>query len=89
MKYVHPSIIILCLETQRLPFFAGQDFQCPEKFGYFEDLSQCDKYYICREGRATPTLCPDGLVFDPYSRKQIPCDHYFNIDCGDRTDLRK
>jgi len=67
---------------------SGQDFQCPEKFGYFEDLRQCDKYYICREGRATPTLCPDGLVFDPYSRKQIPCDHYFNIDCGDRTDLQ-
>merc|ERR1712098_746666 len=23
---------------------------------------------------------PDGLVFDPFSRKREPCDHYFNVD---------
>jgi len=66
------------------------NFRCPEKEGYFEDLVQCDKYYVCRDGVAQEQLCPDGLVFDPYSRKKPPllCDHYFNVDCGDRTDLQ-
>ena len=28
-------------------------------------------------------------MFDPFSRKREPCDHYFNVDCGDRLDLRE
>jgi len=69
---------------------AGQsNFRCPEKDGYFEDTNQCDKYYDCFDGVAEERLCPDGLVFDPFSRKREPCDHYFNVDCGDRLDLRK
>merc|ERR1712213_54542 len=58
---------------------AGQsNFRCPEKDGYFEDPNQCDKYYDCFDGIAEERLCPDGLVFDPFSRKREPCDHYFN-----------
>merc|ERR1712098_60647 len=68
---------------------AGQsNFRCPEKDGYFEDPNQCDKYYDCLDGIAEERLCPDGLVFDPFSRKREPCDHYFNVDCGDRLDLQ-
>jgi len=68
---------------------AGQsNFRCPEKDGYFEDTNQCDKYYDCLDGIAEERLCPDGLVFDPFSRKREPCDHYFNVDCGDRLDLQ-
>ena len=71
-------------------FFAGQSsFRCPEPNGYFEDVKQCDKYYDCQDGVAEERLCPDGLVFDPFSRKREPCDHYFNVDCGDRLELRK
>merc|ERR1712121_412697 len=62
--------------------------RCPEKDGYFEDPNQCDKYYDCLDGIAEERLCPDGLVFDPFSRKREPCDHYFNVDCGDRLDLQ-
>jgi hypothetical protein len=70
--------------------FAGQSsFRCPEPNGYFEDVKQCDKYYDCQDGVAEERLCPDGLVFDPFSRKREPCDHYFNVDCGDRLELRK
>ena len=29
------------------------------------------------------------IVFDPFSRKREPCDHYFNVDCGDRLELRE
>merc|ERR1712184_132101 len=55
--------------------------------GYFPDPVQCDKYYDCYDGIPEERLCPDGLVFDPFSRKREPCDHYFNVDCGDRLDL--
>jgi len=68
---------------------AQSNFICPEKDGYFEDTRQCDKYYDCFDGIPEERLCPDGLVFDPFSRKREPCDHYFNVDCGDRLDLRK
>ena len=57
--------------------------------GYYEDPVQCDKYYDCYNGVSETRLCPDGLVFDPFSRKDNPCDHYFNVDCGDRLELRK
>ena len=62
---------------------------CPNNYGYIEDPRQCDKYYDCFDGIPEERLCPDGLVFDPFSRKREPCDHYFNVDCGDRLDLRK
>ena len=70
-------------------FLAQTNFICPEKDGLFEDTQQCDKYYDCFDGIPEERLCPDGLVFDPFSRKREPCDHYFNVDCGDRLELRK
>merc|ERR1711971_1347461 len=59
---------------------AQSNFICPEKDGYFEDTRQCDKYYDCYDGIPEERLCSDGLVFDPFSRKREPCDHYFNVD---------
>lgn len=68
----------------------SQKFQCPnDKNGSYEDEVQCDKYYECRDGIAKERLCPDGLVFDPSLRKVNKCDQPFNVDCGDRTELRK
>lgn len=64
-------------------------FNCPSKDGQYEDPKQCDKYYECIDGVATEKLCPDGLVFDPLNRKVNKCDHVFNVDCGDRLELRK
>ena len=64
-------------------------FKCPKPDGTFEDSRQCDRYYECYDGIAEERLCPDGLVFDPFSNKREPCDHYFNVDCGDRLELRK
>merc|ERR1712228_871001 len=68
---------------------AQSNFICPEKDGLFEDTQQCDKYYDCFDGIPEEGLCPDGLVFDPFSRKREPCDHYFNVDCGDRLELQQ
>lgn len=64
-------------------------FQCPKKDGQYEDSVQCDKFYECKDGKATPKLCPDGLVFDPLNRKVNKCDQPFSVDCGERTELRK
>lgn len=69
--------------------FADAQYKCPAKDGQYEDDRQCDKYYECKDGIATAKLCPDGLVFDPTIRKRNKCDQPFNVDCGDRTELRK
>lgn len=68
----------------------SQKFQCPNnKNAQYEDEVQCDKYYDCHDGVAREKLCPDGLVFDPTIRRLNKCDQPFNVDCGDRTELRK
>jgi hypothetical protein len=68
---------------------SGAAFTCPQKFGQFEDPKQCDKYYECDDGVAKEKLCPDGLMFDPLNRKVNKCDQPFNVDCGDRIELRE
>lgn len=69
--------------------FADCAYQCPAKDGQYEDSRQCDKYYECIDGYATEKLCPDGLVFDPLIRKINKCDHIFNVDCGEKLELRE
>ena len=64
-------------------------FECPDKDGQYEDEEQCDKYYVCDDGVATEMLCKDGLVFDPLKKSEHKCDHMANVECGDRTLLRK
>jgi hypothetical protein len=68
---------------------SGGAFTCPQKYGQFEDPKQCDKFYECDDGVATEKLCPDGLMFDPLNRKVNKCDQPFNVDCGDRIELRE
>ena len=87
LSQMHHDSALTFLTTYSIS--AQSNFICPEKDGYFEDPRQCDKYYDCYDGIPEERLCPDGLVFDPFSRKREPCDHYFNVDCGDRLDLRK
>lgn len=72
-----------------LIFSDAQNFRCPDKDGQYEDPIQCDKYYECVDGVAKEKLCPDGLVFDPTLRKINKCDQPFNVDCGDRQELRE
>lgn len=81
------------MNTNRLNlniFSAGaqSDFQCPSDKGSFADPLQCDKYYDCVDGVAKEQLCPDGLVFDETSKRWSKCDQPYNVDCGDRTELR-
>jgi len=55
-----------------------------EKNGFFPDEEQCDLYYECNGGIATPTLCPDGLMFDDTNNINAKCDYPFNVGCGTR-----
>jgi len=59
-------------------------FKCPETNGFFPDPEQCDLYYECVRGVPSPTLCPDGLMFDDKSSIEAKCDYPFNVKCGDR-----
>ena len=64
-------------------------FECPSNKGYFPDPYQCDKFYVCYDGIPKESLCPDGLVFDESIKRSSKCDQPFNVDCGDRIELRK
>lgn len=69
----------------------SQSIICERGDRYQADPYQCDQYYYCEvegEKNPEPILCRDGLVFDPYSRQDEPCDHFFNVDCGDRGALQ-
>uniref|UniRef100_A0A182M4T1 Chitin-binding type-2 domain-containing protein n=1 Tax=Anopheles culicifacies TaxID=139723 RepID=A0A182M4T1_9DIPT len=104
-KYAHPTDcqrFYVCLngvEPRDLGCQVGEvyneeteryaQFKCPKNRGQFEDPIQCDKYYVCDEGESTEKLCPDGLVFDPTIKLINKCDQPFNVDCGDRLELRK
>ena len=79
----------LAQSNEPLNAVPGAAFTCPQKFGQFEDPQQCDKYYECDDGVAKEKLCPDGLMFDPLNRKVNKCDQPFNVDCGDRIELRE
>jgi len=85
---VMSSLLSCVLATSLALASAQSNFRCPERDGYFPDPVQCDKYYDCLDDIPEDRLCPDGLVFDPFSRKREPCDHYFNVDCGDRLELQ-
>lgn len=45
--------------------------------------------FVCSDGEMTAKLCPDGMVFNDYSPDQEKCDLPFNIDCSQRSKLRK
>jgi len=81
--------VLIVLAALAISLASGQ-FSFPKegRDGTYEDTRQCDKYYECYDGIAEERLCPDGLVFDPFSNKREPCDHYFNVDCGDRLELQ-
>jgi len=57
-------------------------FQCGQSDGFYADPVQCDKYWDCYGGQATPKYCPDGLVFHDYDPLLEKCDFPFNVDCA-------
>jgi hypothetical protein len=68
---------------------AEAQFRCPEPKGYYPDPEQCDLYYACVDGQPEERFCKDGLVFRDDNPKKELCDVPANVQCGDRTALRK
>ena len=64
--------------------FADFNFDCPERNGLFPDPEQCDLYYVCEDGLATPQLCKDGELFDDSVRNRERCKLPHGVDCGAR-----
>lgn len=64
------------------------DFDCPEKFGYYADDRNCSRYHICDHGRAQLKSCDYGLVFSTILKT---CDWPYNVQCnlanGDRGSI--
>lgn len=72
------------VSAQDVEEFDLPPFECPESKGFFPDPEQCDLYYECVDGFATPNLCPDGLMFSNKSSIEAKCDYPHNVVCGDR-----
>jgi len=53
-------------------------FICPEQFGYFDDKSDCTKYFVCVFGEALHESCTGGLYF---SAELQTCDWPRNVLC--------
>nr|XP_027195559.1 putative uncharacterized protein DDB_G0277255 isoform X1 [Dermatophagoides pteronyssinus] len=64
------------------------DFNCPEKFGYYPDEKNCSRYHLCDHGKSRLKSCDDGLVFSTILKT---CDWPYNVHCnhgnGDRGDF--
>ncbi|KAG1649715.1 Protein obstructor-E [Nymphon striatum] len=59
---------------------------CP-KIGVFarEHPSICESFYLCVNGTLSFETCPNGLVFNEYSKTYHFCDYPHNINCGYRN----
>lgn len=88
---IEAMFAVVCLNKFLFNNFnpAAQNFECPSNKGFFPDSVQCDKYYECQEGIAKERICPDGLVFDENIKRVGKCDQPFNVEFGDRIELRK
>ncbi|XP_063830120.1 uncharacterized protein LOC135079394 [Ostrinia nubilalis] len=42
----------------------------------------CNKFYVCGQGKPFPISCPSGLLYNPH--KGV-CDWPENVECGDRV----
>lgn len=67
---------------------ADYETECPEKYGFFADAFQCDRYYECHNWQITEKLCPDGLVFNDFSVELGKCDLMHSVNCTGREELQ-
>lgn len=62
MKSIAQSVLLLlvCSTHQSLC-----KFTCPSSFGYFEDVNNCTRFYVCVFGEALHEKCDNGLIYSP------------------------
>ncbi|KAI1289808.1 hypothetical protein HDE_08505 [Halotydeus destructor] len=57
-------------------------FVCPEQFGYYDDMTDCSKYFVCVFGEALHETCTGGLHFSPELQT---CDWPRNVKCAEKS----
>ena len=85
--------IFACISALLLGSASAQfddDFVCPDEFeGFYPHDYSCDKYWECKDGKASLELCGNGLGFadtDPtYTTKN--CDYLYSVNCGNRSEV--
>ena len=51
----------------------GQDYtdECPERFGFYADAVQCDRYYECKDGEVSVTFM--HVYLEQIGRHMLRC----------------
>ncbi|XP_023236929.1 uncharacterized protein LOC111636008 isoform X2 [Centruroides sculpturatus] len=71
--------LFYCFLTQKCHGEPDKSFKCPEQFGYFADMDDCSKYFVCVFGDALHESCTGGLYF---SAELQTCDWPRNVECA-------
>ncbi|XP_049875056.1 chondroitin proteoglycan 2-like [Pectinophora gossypiella] len=53
----------------------------PDSDGELVAHADCDKFYMCSEGKPVTMYCPQNLLYNPTVSY---CDWPYNVDCGNR-----
>lgn len=64
---------------------SGDQFRCPEEFGYYQHPSDCSLYYVCVFGGPLLESCTGGLV---YSHELQTCDWPRNVACNTQNEIK-
>lgn len=62
------------------PVVTKDPVSCTEQFA--SHVSDCNKYYLCDNGRPLVQSCPPDLY---WNNNQKNCDWPRNVDCGEKT----
>lgn len=55
---------------------------CPyEGLYHYPHETDCEKYYLCRNGTGTLEECPNGLLYQEHGAVYEFCAYYWKVDC--------
>nr|XP_022315646.1 acidic mammalian chitinase-like isoform X1 [Crassostrea virginica] len=70
---------LIITERKYFPRYHNQYFSCHRRQdGFYTDVFDCSKYYVCENRRTFHYICPKDLYYNP--RKQI-CDWITEVNC--------
>ena len=77
-------IVISCFVLLCLSGIEGQPPQegCPyEGLYHYPHETDCEKYYLCKNGTGTLEECPNGLLYQEHGAVYEFCAYYWKVDC--------
>ncbi|UYV61140.1 Cda5 [Cordylochernes scorpioides] len=76
---LRPLLGMRYVGTQAASNVPTEVFSCPDQFGYYPDMEDCSKYFVCVFGDALHESCTGGLYF---SAELQTCDWPRNVQCA-------